>query len=62
MQTVEFVSLLKTLLARMLLDVSTDRKDTDTAKSDAKQLFDKMLKDAIDFCNSSLTTSAKTSP
>ncbi|PBK98543.1 hypothetical protein ARMGADRAFT_1075380 [Armillaria gallica] len=62
MQTVEFVSLLKALLARMLLDVSTDGKDTDTAKSDANQLFDKMLKDAIGFCNSNLTTSAKTSP
>ncbi|PBK63627.1 hypothetical protein ARMSODRAFT_962920 [Armillaria solidipes] len=63
-QTVEFVSLLKALLARMLLGVSTDGKDTvalDTAKSDANQLFDKMLKDAIGFCNSSLTTSEKTS-
>ncbi|PBK63617.1 hypothetical protein ARMSODRAFT_942005 [Armillaria solidipes] len=64
-QTVEFVSMLKALLARMLLGVSTDRKDTvalDRAKSDANQLFDKMLKDAIGFCNSSLTTSGKTSP
>ncbi|SJL06577.1 uncharacterized protein ARMOST_09919 [Armillaria ostoyae] len=86
-QTVEFVSLLKALLARMLLGVSTDgkfvsrnggsyevfdpslkvgmpRENTvalDRAKSDANQLFDKMLKDAIGFCNSSLTTSAKTS-
>ncbi|SJL06587.1 uncharacterized protein ARMOST_09929 [Armillaria ostoyae] len=65
MQTIEFVSMLKALLARMLLGVSTDGKDTvalDRAKSDANQLFDKMLKDAIGFCNSSLTTSAKISP
>ncbi|KAK0234644.1 hypothetical protein EDD85DRAFT_844788 [Armillaria nabsnona] len=64
-QTVEFVSLLKALLARMLLGVSTDGKDTvalDTAKSDVNQLFDKILKDAIGFCNSSLATSGKTSP
>ncbi len=62
MQTINFVSLLKTLLAKMLLGVSTDGKDTVALKSDANELFDKMLKDAIDFCNSSLTTSAKTLP
>ncbi|KAK0234630.1 hypothetical protein EDD85DRAFT_969501 [Armillaria nabsnona] len=64
-QTVKFMSLLKTLLTRMLLSVSTDRKDMlalNTAKSDANQLFDKMLKDAVGFCNSSLTMSAKTLP
>ncbi|PBK98545.1 hypothetical protein ARMGADRAFT_960212 [Armillaria gallica] len=62
MQTIDFVSFLKTLLAKMLLGVSTDGKDTVALKSDANELFDKMLKDAIGFCNSNLTTSAKTSP
>ncbi|KAK0204164.1 hypothetical protein DFS33DRAFT_1384418 [Desarmillaria ectypa] len=64
-QIVEFVSLLKALLARMLLGVSADGKDAaalDTAKSDADQLFDEILEDAIKFCNSSLPKSAKTSP
>ncbi|KAK0199569.1 hypothetical protein DFS33DRAFT_174816 [Desarmillaria ectypa] len=64
-QVVDFVSLLKALLAKMLLGVSADRKDAvalDTAKIDADQLFDEMLEDAIKFCNSSLPTSAKTSP
>ncbi|KAK0449029.1 uncharacterized protein EV420DRAFT_788270 [Desarmillaria tabescens] len=60
-QKVEFVS----LLARMLLGESADGKGTvalDTAKSDADQLFDEMLEDAVNFCNSSLPTSAKTLP
>ncbi|KAK0449041.1 uncharacterized protein EV420DRAFT_788562 [Desarmillaria tabescens] len=64
-QKVEFVSLLKALLARMLLGESADGKDMvalDTAKSDADQLFDEMLEDAVNFCNSSLPTSAKTLP
>ncbi|KAK0199580.1 hypothetical protein DFS33DRAFT_1267374, partial [Desarmillaria ectypa] len=59
-QIVEFVSLLKALLAKMLLGVSADRKDAvalDIAKIDADQLFDEMLEDAIKFCNSSILTS-----
>ncbi|KAK0207155.1 hypothetical protein DFS33DRAFT_647844 [Desarmillaria ectypa] len=64
-QIVEFVSLLKALLVKMLLGVSADGKDAaalDIAKYDADQLFDEMLEDSIRSCNSSLPTSAKASP
>ncbi|KAK0190481.1 hypothetical protein F5146DRAFT_1137313 [Armillaria mellea] len=64
-QVVEFVPMLKALLARRLLGVSANGKDTaalDLAKSDANQLFDEMFKAAIDFCNSSLPVSEETSP
>ncbi|KAK0216566.1 hypothetical protein EDD85DRAFT_962350 [Armillaria nabsnona] len=64
-KVVEFVPMLKALLARRLLGVSANEKDTadlDKVKSDANQLFDEMFKAAINFCNSSLPASEETSP
>ncbi|PBK59694.1 hypothetical protein ARMSODRAFT_1027233 [Armillaria solidipes] len=64
-QHVAFVSLLKALLARMLLGASANSKDTgalDKADSDANMIFDKMLEDAIGFCNSSLPECSRAQP